>query len=158
MIVQWKEQEKVAQASRINNPSALDVYNVQLNKGARPQLGTATWIASGITIEEVQIALAMDIHQIDRHPTETQTLKIGHYQIRLQHSIDEFIVGAQRYLGDDYDEDNNIQDMDVDFTSNLPDSTDDESEGDAEPEGTPRMLFQPQCILILLPPNLGIDR
>jgi hypothetical protein len=33
MVVRWEEQEKVAQASRINNPSALDVYDVRLNKG-----------------------------------------------------------------------------------------------------------------------------
>ena len=33
MVVRWEEQEKVAQASRIDNPSALDVYDVRLNKG-----------------------------------------------------------------------------------------------------------------------------
>ncbi|KAG2740011.1 hypothetical protein P692DRAFT_20653946, partial [Suillus brevipes Sb2] len=177
MVVRWEEQEKVAQASRIDNPSALDFYDVRLNKGesrkeieldllqtsfrrpgARPQLGAATWIASGITIEEVQIALAMDIRRMGRHPTETQTLEIGHRRIRLQHTIDEFIAGAQRYLGDDYDEDDNIQDMDVDFAGDLPDSTDEESDDDAEPGGNPRVLFQPERVLIPLPSNLGMDR
>jgi hypothetical protein len=33
MVVQWEEQEKVAQASRIDDSSALDVYDVQLNRG-----------------------------------------------------------------------------------------------------------------------------
>jgi hypothetical protein len=93
-----------------------------------------------------------------RHPTETQTLKIAHRRVRLQHTIDEFIAGAQRYLGDDYDEDNNIQDMDVDFASDPPDSTDEESDDDAEPAGNPRVLFQPEHVLIPLPPNLGMVR
>jgi hypothetical protein len=126
--------------------------------GARPQLGAATWIASGITIEEVQIALAMDIRRMGRHPTETQTLEIGRRRIRLQHTIDEFIAGAQRYLGDDYDEDDNIQDMDVDFAGDPPDSTDEESDDDAEPGGNPRVLFRPERVLIPLPSNLGLDR
>jgi hypothetical protein len=33
MVVRWEEQENVAQASRIDNPSAIDVYDVRLNKG-----------------------------------------------------------------------------------------------------------------------------
>jgi hypothetical protein len=33
MVVRWEEQERVAQASRIDNSSALDVYDVWLNKG-----------------------------------------------------------------------------------------------------------------------------
>ncbi|KAG2071683.1 hypothetical protein BDR04DRAFT_1117516 [Suillus decipiens] len=65
MIIWWEEQERKAQASRINNLCALDTYDVWLNKGARPQLGAATWLVSRITIEEVQIALAMEIQRID---------------------------------------------------------------------------------------------
>lgn len=33
MVVLWEEQERTAQAYRIDNPSALDVYDVRLNKG-----------------------------------------------------------------------------------------------------------------------------
>jgi hypothetical protein len=54
----------------------------------------------------MQIALAMEIWQMGKYPTETQTLKIGCCQIRLQHTIDEFITGLQRYFRD---EDNNIR-------------------------------------------------
>jgi hypothetical protein len=100
----------------------------------------------------------MDIHRMGRHPTETQTLEIACRRVRLQHTIDEFIAGAQRYLGDDYDEDNNIQDMDVDFAGNPPDSTNEESDDVVEPGGNPQVLFQPEHVLIPLPSNLGRDR
>ncbi|KAG1772256.1 hypothetical protein EV702DRAFT_937639, partial [Suillus placidus] len=95
MVDRWEEQERTAQASWMEDPSTLDIYDVWLNKaksrkeieldllqtsfhrpGARPQLGAATWLASGITIEEVQIALAMEIRQMGGHPTEMQTLEI----------------------------------------------------------------------------------
>lgn len=93
-----------------------------------------------------------------KHPTETQTLEIGRRRIRLQHTIDEFIVGAQRYLGDEYDEDDNIQDMEFDVVGDPPNATDDESDDDADPGVNPRVLFQPERILIPLPSNLGRDR
>jgi hypothetical protein len=146
-------------AARSQKEIELDLLQTSFRRlGARPQLGAATWIASSITIEEVQIALAMDIRRMGRHPTETQTLEIAHRRVRLQHTIDEFIAGAQRYLGDDYDEDDNIQDMDIDFVSDPPDPTNEESDNDAEPGGNPRVLFQPEHILIPLPSNLGMDR
>ncbi|KAG1887967.1 uncharacterized protein F5891DRAFT_966406, partial [Suillus fuscotomentosus] len=95
LIQEWLVQESTAQASQIQDLSAMDIYNVQLKKarswktieldllwtsfrqlGERPQMGVATWLASGISIEEMQIALAMDIRRMGRHPTETQTLEI----------------------------------------------------------------------------------
>ncbi|KAG1738081.1 uncharacterized protein EDB91DRAFT_1249377 [Suillus paluster] len=135
MVERWEAQERAAQASRIDDPSALDIYDMQLQKGKsprtqkevevdllqtsichpgeRPQLGAATWLASGITIEEMQITLAMDIRRMGRHPTENQVLEMGRCRIRLQHSIDEFVATAGRYLGDDYDSDHCIPNMDV---------------------------------------------
>ncbi|KAG2341410.1 hypothetical protein BDR05DRAFT_949739 [Suillus weaverae] len=138
MVDQWEIQEMTAQAARINDPSTLNVYDIQLHKvapaarswkeveldllqtsfhrpGARPQLGAAMWLASGITIEEMQIALAIETRKMGGHPTETQTLEIGCRRIRLQHTIDKFIAGAARYLGGDFDEDDCIPDMDIDF-------------------------------------------
>jgi hypothetical protein len=78
-------------------------------------------LASGITIEEMQIALAMDIRRMGRHSTETQTLEIGRCRVRLKHSIDEFITGATQYLREEFDEDNGIFDMVVDFYEDGPD-------------------------------------
>ncbi|KAG2345168.1 hypothetical protein BDR05DRAFT_868925, partial [Suillus weaverae] len=95
MVDRWEIQEMMAQAAQINDPSTLDVYDVQLHKarswkeveldllqtsfphpGARPQLGAATWLASGITIKEMQIALAIETRKMGGHPTKTQTLEI----------------------------------------------------------------------------------
>ncbi|KAG1779886.1 hypothetical protein EV702DRAFT_1043277 [Suillus placidus] len=135
MVDQWEIQERTAQASRINDPSALDVYDIQLHKGARPQLGAATWIASGITIEEMQIDLAIEMQKMGRHSTETQTLEIGRRRIRLQHTIDKFITGAARYLGQDFDEDDGIPDMDINFIDDEPDANDDDE--DSEDDLTP---------------------
>lgn len=56
--------------------------------GHRPQIGATTWIASGITIEEMQIMLTMNVRMLGKQPTKTQTLDIGRHRIQLQHSID----------------------------------------------------------------------
>lgn len=126
--------------------------------GERRQLGAATWLASGITIEEMQIALAMDIRRMGRHPTETQTLEIGRRRVRLQHSIDEFISEATRYLGEEFDEDNGVSDMLVEFYEDGPE--DDQADDDAGDlnRHQPQDLFRPETAVIPLPSNLGLDR
>ncbi|KAG0701033.1 hypothetical protein DFH29DRAFT_876211 [Suillus ampliporus] len=117
MVERWEAQEGAAQASRMNDPSALDLYDIQLQKGK-----------SGL----------------------------------LQHSIDEFIAAAGRYLGEGYDADDCIPDMDIEFLDDGPDggaSTDEDIEdvrdlGDNHPKG----LFRPEMVVIPLPSNLGIYR
>ncbi|KAG1766481.1 hypothetical protein EV702DRAFT_1050656 [Suillus placidus] len=139
----------------------LDLLQMSFRRpGARPQLGAATWIASGITIEEMQIGLAIETQKMGRYPTETQTLEIGRRWIRLQHTIDDFITGAARYLGEDFDEDDGIPDMDIDFIDDEPDANDDDkdSEDDLTPGRNRRVLFQPEWVVIPLPSNLGIER
>ncbi|KAG2336270.1 hypothetical protein BDR05DRAFT_896918 [Suillus weaverae] len=108
MVQWWEAEETEAQDSPMTDPTAMDVYHVRLHKAhsrkeieidllqtsvtqtrERCQLGSVTWLASRITIEEMQIALAMEVQRMGRHPTETQTLEIGQHQVRLQHSIDE---------------------------------------------------------------------
>ncbi|KAG0692326.1 hypothetical protein DFH29DRAFT_882655 [Suillus ampliporus] len=164
MVERWEAQEGAAQASQMNDPSALDLYDVQLQKGKSglPQLGAATWLASGITIEEMQIALVMETKRMGRHPTETQMLEIGHRQIRLQHSINEFIAAAGRYLGEGYDADDCIPDMDIKFLDDGPDggaSTDEDIEDVRDPaDNCPKGLFRPEMVVIPLPSNLGIYR
>ncbi|KAG1834638.1 hypothetical protein DFJ58DRAFT_847572 [Suillus subalutaceus] len=178
MVNRWEVQEREAQSLRIDDPSALDIYDVWMQKarsrkevelnllqksfhrpGERPWLGAATWLASGITIEEMQIALAMEIWKMGRHPTETQMLQISHRRLRLQHSIDEFIAGADRYLGEEYNEDDCIPDMDIDFMDDGHGSGWDDSEDDSAPEGhCPQVLFRPELVTVPLPSNLGLDR
>ncbi|KAG1752338.1 uncharacterized protein EDB91DRAFT_1077766 [Suillus paluster] len=154
-IVEWWEaQERVAQASQIDDPSALDIYDVQLQKGKShkevkvdllqtsirrpgegPQLRAATWLASGITIEEMQIALVMDIRRMGRHPTKNQMLEIGHRQIRLQHSIDKFVA-----------------------TAGSGSSNEDPNDDGALGVHHPMALFRPDIVIISLPSNLGMER
>ncbi|KAG1730911.1 hypothetical protein EDB19DRAFT_1831884 [Suillus lakei] len=181
MVERWEAQERHAQASRVKDLSALDIYNVQLQKartrkevevevlqasfhhmGARHQLGAAAWIASGITVKEMQITLAMEIRRMGRHPTETQTLEIGRRLIKLQHSINEFVASAGRYLGEGYDADDRIPNMDMGFLQDGPDSggsSDEDSGNDQVQAGArPRALFRPEIVVIPLLSNLGMER
>ncbi|KIK46869.1 hypothetical protein CY34DRAFT_21730 [Suillus luteus UH-Slu-Lm8-n1] len=177
MIERWEAEEKEVQDSRMTDPTAMDVYEVHLHKawsrkeveidllqtavtrtGEQRQLGAATWLASGITIEEMQIALAMEIRRMGRHPTETQTLEICWHQVRLQHSIDEFVSGATRYLGEEFDEDNGVSNMLIEFYEDGPEDNHTYDDARALNRHQPRDLFRPETAVIPLPSNLELDR
>ncbi|KAG1893763.1 uncharacterized protein F5891DRAFT_1196001 [Suillus fuscotomentosus] len=101
------------------------------------QRGAATWIASSITIEEMQITLSMDIRRLGRHPTETQTLDICRHRTKLQSRIDEFTIVAATHLGEGFDVDDEIRDLHLDFMDddsedNGIDGSDTESELEAD--------------------------
>ncbi|KAG1901134.1 uncharacterized protein F5891DRAFT_979687 [Suillus fuscotomentosus] len=154
MVTEWHEQETAANASRAEDPLSMDIYEVQLEKapsrkqveldilqsqGLRPEahrrLGAATWIASGITIEESQIALAMDIQKLGRHPTETQELSIAYF-----------------------DADEDVLDMNLAFVDDDTDAPEDDwEELDIEPsEYRPAEVFCPEITVIPLPSNIGL--
>ncbi|KAG1797829.1 uncharacterized protein HD556DRAFT_1431037 [Suillus plorans] len=137
----------------------LDLLETSVRRpGVRPQIGSATWLASGITIEEMQLALAMDLRRMGWHPTEMQTLDIGRHRVRLQQSIDEFTAGAARYIGDEYDADDGITIMDVEFVEDGT-NTQDCSEDDLDAgENTPRVSLRPETIAIPLPSNFSKTR
>ncbi|KAG1777149.1 hypothetical protein EV702DRAFT_1045541 [Suillus placidus] len=175
MVQRWEAEEIEAQDSQMTDPTAMDVYDVRLRKarsrkeikidllqtsvartGERCQLGSVTWFAFRITIEEMQIALAIEVRRMGRHLTETQTLEIGQRQVRLQHSIDEFIAEGVRYLGEEYNQDDQIADMNIDFPEDEDDS--DNSSNDVQHSGGPRILFRPETAVIPLLSNLGLDR
>lgn len=128
----------------------------------RPQIGSATWIASSITVEEMQIALAMDVWRMGWHPTESQTLDIGCHQVQLQHLIDKFITDTVWYIREEYGATDCIPDMDIEFLRNgLSDSdASDNSSGEEKSlrNCAPRALFRPELIVVPLPSNLGPDR
>ncbi|KAL4062022.1 hypothetical protein J3A83DRAFT_4384184 [Scleroderma citrinum] len=79
--VGWEQQEQKALQDRIQDPKAMDIFDVQLCKapsiksiemdpmdtqGLDDDLqGSATWFASGFNIEEAQIALKLDAHQME---------------------------------------------------------------------------------------------
>jgi hypothetical protein len=130
--------------------------------GSNAQRGVATWIASGITIEEMQIALCMDIRQLSRHPTKTQNLDISRRQTKLQNRIDEYTITAATHLSDGFDMDDDIRDMDLDFMAN--DSgcnASDAHDTDSEPAPIPTQrpdLFHPEHVTIPLPSNIGTEQ
>ncbi|KAG1766638.1 hypothetical protein EDD22DRAFT_950407 [Suillus occidentalis] len=177
VIERWEAEEKEAQDSHVSDPTAMDMYGVHLREaqsqkeveidllraavtwtGERCQLGAATWLASGITIEEMQITLAMEIRRMGRHPTKMQTLEIGRHQVRLQHSIDEFILGATRYLREEFDEDNGVPDMLVEFYEDGPDNDFSDDNARDLDRHAPQDLFRPETAVILLLSNLGLHR
>ncbi|KAG2030470.1 hypothetical protein BDR03DRAFT_1017069 [Suillus americanus] len=84
-LVKWKAEAAAVQYDRLDNPSAMDIYEVQLTKAltrkqqelhllnhqARRLAGeihrsAATWLASGITLEETQVALLIDVKKLGK--------------------------------------------------------------------------------------------
>ncbi|KAG1888829.1 hypothetical protein F4604DRAFT_1915889 [Suillus subluteus] len=159
----WEEQEKLAQERRSNDPTAMDIYEVQLRKGASQEelhllevngqcLGTArrrgaaTWLAEGLSIEETQVTLQMDIRKLGRHPTENQRLDIGRRRERLQGDIDHWAEMAVTFCGDGIG-DGEPQVMEHELLM-LEEDSDDETASDFK-------LFEPEKVVIPMPSNLG---
>ncbi|KAG2095275.1 uncharacterized protein F5147DRAFT_747748 [Suillus discolor] len=177
IVEKWEEQDRQAQIRRLADPSAMDVFDVQLQKaptrkqqelallarvgrgGGNAQWGAATWIASGITIEELQISLLMDIRRLGKHPTETQHLEIGRRRTKLQSRIDEFTIAAVNHLGEDFDLDDDIRDMEVEFIDDSEQEVDAVTDSEHDSHEDPRcMVFRPENVMIPLPSNIGIHR
>ncbi|KAG1888335.1 hypothetical protein F4604DRAFT_1877431 [Suillus subluteus] len=97
--------------------------------------GAATWLASGITLEEAQVALLIDVKKLGRWPTDAQKLAIAQRRDRLQGQIDEFVkLDSAGSSSDD------------------PDWPDDEDRYDT------LVKFTPETLVIPLPSNIGIER
>ncbi|KAG1848923.1 hypothetical protein DFJ58DRAFT_716992 [Suillus subalutaceus] len=89
MVIIWKEEEALAHANRAEDPAAMDIYEVQLERGKSPtrkqqelrllqaqnhpehpvinppgRRGAATWLATGLTIEESQVSLSRDVKRL----------------------------------------------------------------------------------------------
>ncbi|KAG2057253.1 hypothetical protein BDR06DRAFT_969458 [Suillus hirtellus] len=137
MVATWEEQDRYAHSCQVANPLVMDACEVQLKRaptwkqqelallssqvgqlGGNLRQGAATWIASGITIEEMQITLTMDTRRLGRHPMETQTLDICSYQTKLQSQIDQFTIMVATHLGKGFDIDDEIRDLHLDFMDN----------------------------------------
>ncbi|KAG2112359.1 uncharacterized protein F5147DRAFT_771425 [Suillus discolor] len=166
MVETWEEQDRQAQISRTSDPSAMDVFQELAllssragSGGGNTKCGAATWIASGITIEELQISLLMDIRRLGKHSTKTQHLEIVRRRTKLQSQIDEFTIAAVAHLGEDFDLDDDIRDMEIDFINDSDGDgdrdTDSEHDSDDDLQGN---FFHPEKVVIPLPSNIGIKR
>jgi hypothetical protein len=199
-LVKWEAEAAAAQFDRHDNPSVMDIYEVQLTKGLcqynynmlsttlifigkaptrkqqelrllncqgrRPageiHRGAATWLASGITLEETQVAILIDVKKLGKRPTDAQKLAIARRRDRLQGLIDEFVRVAVTFLGDQLDEFDQLDLMTVMLeaaeldsegsSDDDPDRVDDEDRYDVPVELTP------ETVVIPLPSNIGIEK
>ncbi|KIK32827.1 hypothetical protein CY34DRAFT_100699, partial [Suillus luteus UH-Slu-Lm8-n1] len=115
----WEAEATAAQDNQLENPSVMDIYEVQLTKApTRKQqelhllnyqvrwptgeihCSTAIWLASGITLEEVQVALLIDVKKLGKGLTNVQKLAEAWCCDKLQGQIDEFVKVAVTFLDD----------------------------------------------------------
>ncbi|KAG1734788.1 hypothetical protein EDB19DRAFT_1638790 [Suillus lakei] len=127
---EWLASERIAQSSRINNPAAMDVYEINIKQApskkeielrlleegnaqnaAPAHRSVATWISMGLAIEEAQIALLIEVQRIGRSSTETQRLEITRQCNRLHGQIDGFTRSALTHLGEGFDADDDPDDL-----------------------------------------------
>ncbi|KAG2060481.1 hypothetical protein BDR06DRAFT_1002388 [Suillus hirtellus] len=112
----------------------------------------ATWISTGLAIEEAQIALLIEVRRIGRRSTETQRLDIARQRDWLQGQKDGFAWSALTHLRKGFDADDEPEDLDVDILDDLDDDPADFTETSHTWTNSPKLTVIP------LPSNLGVDR
>ncbi|KAG1834749.1 hypothetical protein EV424DRAFT_1531955 [Suillus variegatus] len=156
---EWLARERIAQSSRLNDPSAMDEYEINIKmapskkeielrlleegnaRNAAPShRSVAMWISTGLAIEEAQIALLIKVRGIGRRSTETQRLDIAHQCDQLQGQIDGF------------DADDEPEDLNIDILDDLDDDPADFT------ETSHTWTNSPELTVIPLPSNLRVDR
>ncbi|KAG1828929.1 hypothetical protein EV424DRAFT_1536162 [Suillus variegatus] len=149
-VKDWEAQERLAHEQQHHDPTAMDIYEVQLRKaptrkqqelrlmaqGQRPgeahRRGAATWLAEGLAIEEAQVTLQMDVRKLGHWATDTQRLAIGHRRDTLQRDINGWTAARAIILGEELDTE---EDMDAELRA-----------------------FEPEKGVIPLPSNLGLEK
>ncbi|KAG1800351.1 uncharacterized protein HD556DRAFT_1230340, partial [Suillus plorans] len=184
MVVLWKAEEALAHANRAEDPTAMDIYEVRLERGKSPtkkqqelrllqaqnrpehpvinppgRRGAATWLATGLTIEESQISLCKDVRSLRMHPTDMQLLRVARCRDKLHTQITSFLEMSPTYLGVGV----NVNDPDCLVT--VCNSLDDcEDYSDFDEDQNPDLdvhnasIFQPELTVIPLPSNIGAVR
>ncbi|KAG1787299.1 uncharacterized protein HD556DRAFT_1247044, partial [Suillus plorans] len=167
-VKDWEAQERLAHERWRHDPTAMDIYEVQLRKaptrkqqelrlltvqgrrlGEARRRGAATWLAEGLAIEEAQVSLQMDVRKLGHRATDTQRLAIGRRRDTLQRDIDRWMAAGAIILGEDLG-DNNMQIMQPDLLILQEDA---EEDMDAE-----LRVFEPEKGVIPLPSNLGLEK
>ncbi|KAG1882239.1 hypothetical protein F4604DRAFT_1921982 [Suillus subluteus] len=182
MVILWKEEEALTHANRAEDPAAMDIYEVRLERGKSPtrkqqelrllqaqnhpdhpvinppgRRGAATWLATGLTIEESQISLSRDVKRLRMYPTDMQLLKVARCRDKLHTQITRFLEMAPTYLGVDVDV--NDPDFPVIVRNSLDDNYEDYSDINEDQNPGPDIhdasIFQPELTVIPLPSNIG---
>ncbi|KAG1892924.1 uncharacterized protein F5891DRAFT_1131426 [Suillus fuscotomentosus] len=159
---EWLARERIAQSTmdeyeinikrvpRSKNEIELRLLEEGNARNAAPShRSVATWISTGLAIEEAQIALLIEVRRIGRRSTETQRLDIARQRDRLQGQIDGFARSALTHLGEGFDADDEPEDLDVDILDDL----DDDPAYFTETSHT--WTNSPELTVIPLPSNLG---
>ncbi|KAG1814166.1 hypothetical protein DFJ58DRAFT_740006 [Suillus subalutaceus] len=124
--------------------------------------GAVTWLASGITLEEAQVALLIDVKKLGRWLTDAQKLAIARRRNRMQGQIDEFVRVAVTFLGDQLDEydqlDLMIMMLDAAELDSAGSSSDNPDRPDDKDQYDTPVKFTPETLVIPLPSNIGIER
>ncbi|KAG1844901.1 hypothetical protein C8R48DRAFT_678323 [Suillus tomentosus] len=180
-LVKWEAEATAAEDDRLHNPSSMDIYEVQLTKApTRKQQelhllnrqaqwpageihrGAATWLACGMTLEEAQVALLIDVKKMGKWPTDNQTLAIARRRDRLQGQLDEFVRVAPTFLGNEFNSWDHLDGMTVMLDATELDSVGSSSEAadrsDDEDQRDIPVEFNPETVVIPLPSNIGIER
>ncbi|KAG1906159.1 uncharacterized protein F5891DRAFT_1125607 [Suillus fuscotomentosus] len=157
-VREWESQERLVHQRCRRDPTAMDIYEVQLQKvpmrkqqeikllaeqgrgpGPIRRRGAATWLAEGLTIEEAQVTLQLEIKKVGGQPTDTQRLYIARRGDR-----EARVVFLSDRPGDDED-----HAMELDLLI-----LDEESDAEMDDQ---RNVFKPEKAVIPLPSNLGQD-
>ncbi|KAG1784364.1 uncharacterized protein HD556DRAFT_1243099, partial [Suillus plorans] len=175
MVVLWKAEEALAHANRAEDPTAMDIYEasvhfywlsgrsdhevVQRQQRNSRNCASATWLATGLTIEESQISLCKDVRSLRMHPTDMQLLRVARCRDKLHTQITSFLEMSPTYLGVGV----NVNDPDCLVT--VCNSLDDcEDYSDFDEDQNPDLdvhnasIFQPELTVIPLPSNIGAVR
>ncbi|KAG1767879.1 hypothetical protein EV702DRAFT_1050212 [Suillus placidus] len=142
---EWLARERIAQSSRLNDPAAMDEYEINIKKApskkeielrlleesnarnaAPSRRSVAMWISTGLAIEEAQIALLIE--------------------------IDGFTQSALTHLGEGFDADDEPDDLNMDILDDLDDDPADFT------ETSDTWTNSLELTVIPLPSNLGVDR
>ncbi|KAG1900244.1 uncharacterized protein F5891DRAFT_980514 [Suillus fuscotomentosus] len=139
-VQHWEEQERLAQEHTNKKTKLTAVVSTR---------GAATWLAEGISIEEAQVTLQIDVRKLGRYPTKHQQLEIAHRHERLQGKIDCWEAIGLRFLGNGIG-DGDVQTLEQEFLI----LEDDEDEYIMDEFG----LFEPEKIFISMSSNLGVEK
>ncbi|KAH9016537.1 hypothetical protein EDB84DRAFT_1567201 [Lactarius hengduanensis] len=182
---QWLEAEKHAQSKRHEDPTLMDIYDTVASKApSRAEIqqqliseesrdiathGQTSWIACGIKIQELQLAIRYQLRAHGRKITTEEAQVIENKRTRLQklidmfgHQGDSFLLHQQLTDDSPISPLRNYEEYDhVDYIGD-PEDTDNNHSGHAFPHLTPQALdgsgmdgINPEDLPILLPSSLG---
>ncbi|KAI9445916.1 hypothetical protein H4582DRAFT_2052055 [Lactarius indigo] len=114
-IEAWSTQEAHAQRDRVQNVTAMDIYDIKMKRlpsradilleltekeiDTSGRKGHVAWLASGLRIQETQLSLKALVRKIGSLPTPDQQRDITLKRARLQERVDTFQKQAANFIG-----------------------------------------------------------